>query len=489
MADTIQTNKYVSESNLKTYHGLSIQEMDKRDEVAKQAAIDASNAYTDGQVTTLTQTITTLDGNVGKNTSAIEKLNGTETEEGSVKKAVKDAQDALQTNIDAVEKKADGNASEIEALQTKTDETNTKVGEVEAKADKAQSDVDALKTYVGTIPEDAGVTDVIAFVNKKTEGIASSGTVEQIQTDLQGVKTDIDNIKPRVTTVEGKVATLIGEDADKSIRDITLEEVAKIINDNDPTEINTLEEIAAWIKAHPESVAELNALIQANKTAIEKLTTLVGTLPEGEEVQTIVAYVDKKALEAETNAKAHADGLNTAMDTRVKNLETAVGESGSIKTDIEKAKQEAIDASKDHTATEVQKVQASSDAVAGRVTTLEGEMEALEERVDTVESGVTAINTSLAEGGATANAIADAKKAGTDAQASVDTLNEKVVADEARIAANETGVTEAKTSAATNAENITKNADAISGVKERVDALEAVKWEAISDETIKELFA
>ena len=133
----------------------------------------------------------------------------------------------------------------------------------------------------------------------------------------------------------------------------------------------------------------MNSSIQANKTDIANLAKLVGTLPEGEDSATIIAYIDKKVgavdfssavatakSEAISEAKKYADGLakNYATAEQGKKADTAL--------------------------------QASDIA--------------------TLKDDVAANKASLAEGGATATAIADAKKAGTDAQTSVNELAKRV---------------------------------------------------------------
>ena len=129
-----------------------------------------------------------------------------------------------------------------------------------------------------------------------------------------------------IAVTDGKVNTLIGEDTGKSVRAITLEEVAKILNDNDSSDIDTLEEIAAWIASHPDSVAELNAKISENETAINNLKALVGTLPQGETSATIVAYIEK---------------LTSALSARVTTIEGNIG-TGKVDDRIATAKEEAI---------------------------------------------------------------------------------------------------------------------------------------------------
>lgn len=54
----------------------------------------------------------------------------------------------------------------------------------------------------------------------------------------------------------------------KYVDDTITQKIAETVA-NAPESFDTLEEIAKWIEEHPESVAELNAQIQANKTAID----------------------------------------------------------------------------------------------------------------------------------------------------------------------------------------------------------------------------
>ena len=56
-------------------------------------------------------------------------------------------------------------------------------------------------------------------------------------------------------------------------------EIAKVVADA-PDSLDSLEEIAAWILAHPESVAELNAKINANTEAIQNTVRYVDNLPD-----------------------------------------------------------------------------------------------------------------------------------------------------------------------------------------------------------------
>lgn len=93
-----------------------------------------------------------------------------------------------------------------------------------------------------------------------------------------------------LTALSGKVTTLIGDDANKSVRAISAEEVAKIVADA-PEAYDTLQELAAWLESHETDAGTMNQAIQKNKTDITNLTNLVGTLPEGATSTTVVAYI------------------------------------------------------------------------------------------------------------------------------------------------------------------------------------------------------
>lgn len=85
--------------------------------------------------------------------------------------------------------------------------------------------------------------------------------------------------------VEGKVTTLIGSDTAKSVRTIANEELAaQLIPANAKEALDTLQEIAAWIQAHPDDASAMNS-------AITSLQTLVGTLPQNTTATTVVGYI------------------------------------------------------------------------------------------------------------------------------------------------------------------------------------------------------
>lgn len=337
-------------------------------------------------------------GQVKTNTAAITKLNGDAKTEGSVAKAVADAQAGLETKISA----ADG------------------------KAAAAQTAADNLKAYVGTIPKDATSTDVVSYVNEKITGIATDASlsalkkrVDTAEGDIKTAKADITALQGRADAVEGKVTALVGEDAGKSARTIANEELTKqLIPDGAKESLDTLKEIAAWIQKHPDDASAMNAAISALKTK-------VGDIPKGATSTTVVAYI-KELVDAE---KVRATGVERGLDTRVKAVEAKLGDGeGSVTKQIEAAVKVETDARVAADSALDGKITAAKSAAAkaqGDVNTLKdvvaskaaaADVTALTTRVTAAEKDIDDLQAAIAPNGKVTVAIADAKKAGTDAQ-------------------------------------------------------------------------
>lgn len=355
---------------------------------------------------------------------------------------------------------AAGAQSAAEAAATAASTADSKAVAAQAAADAAQSEIDALETLVGTLPEGTSAKDVVDYVNVKTSGIATDAALGELQGQLAGAQeaidaieadylktADKDELQGNIDAVDARVTTLIGEDANKSVRTIANEElVAQIIPEAAKESLDTLEEIAAWIQSHPDDASAMNK-------AIEDLEALVGTLPEGIDQTTVVAYVE--ALVAAE--KARAEGIEAGLESRLQAVEGAVGESGSVADDIATAKQEAIDAAasaadaKDEailaaakkyaddedaniesrvdaleTASGTHALKSEVEAVAGRVTTLEGEM-------DTAQGDIDAVEALAAANDAAIKALQTAV-AGKASQADLDAAVARIATNEAEIA-------------------------------------------------------
>ena len=270
----------------------------------------------------------------------------------------------------------------------------------------------------------------MSYVNEKTAGIATDTSlgalkkrVDTAEGDIKTAKADITALQGRADAVEGKVAALVGEDAGKSARTIANEELTKQLIPEDAKEsLDTLQEIAAWIQKHPDDASAMNAAISA-------LKTYVGDIPEGATSTTIVAYI-KELVDAE---KVRATGAEGGLDTRVKAVEAKLGSGeGSVAKQIEAAvkvetdARVAADSALDGKITTAQgaadkaqsDVNALKDVVASKAAA--ADVTALTTRVTAAEKDVDDLQAAIAPDGKVTVAIADAKKAGTDAQATAD---------------------------------------------------------------------
>ena len=398
---------------------------------AKEYADGLADNY-DAAGTAQTKVDELANGAVKDNTDAIATLNGDATTEGSVAKTVKDAKDLVD------------------------------------------ADIQGLSDKIGDIAEGETVASLIA---KNAE-------------DIQGHK----------DAVDGVVTTLVGQDTNKSVRTIANEELAaQLLSGKAEADFKTLQELAAWLEEHPEEVADINLNIQ-------NLQTLVGALPEGATATDVVGYI----AELVTAEKSRAEGIESGLDERLQAVEEAVGEGGSVDAQID-AKIAELDA--DVTSAEVEEgkgLRVQVVEVDGKVTNVavtgnydnaydakgaadtaeanaKAEVTALADgavktnteaiaSINNEETGILAqaksyadskdtamdarvdvVEEAIGENGSVTNAIADAKKAGTDAADAVSALETGAVKD---------------------------NADAIAELESKVGA----GYEAITKEQIDALF-
>ena len=110
------------------------------------------------------------------------------------------------------------------------------------------------------------------------------------------------------TFTNDEISKLVGNDSGKTIRNIASEELAsQLIPENAQESLDTLEEIAAWIQAHPDDAAAMNSSIgtlSGMSHTHDNKTVLDGVTAEK------VAAWDA----AEQSAKDYADGLAVNYD-------------------------------------------------------------------------------------------------------------------------------------------------------------------------------
>lgn len=388
--------KYIDLTGLTHYDEKIKAVIDSKDATALKSAKDYADSLAgnyDAAGTAETKVQELANGQVKTNTAAITKLNGDAKTEGSVANAVADAQAGLETKISAA---------------------NSKAAAAQTAADNAEKAADAVDAKVGVVPE--GST-VIAEIQKIKDAAYDDTAVRGL------IKTNADNITAligRADAVEGKVTTLVGDDAGKSARTIASEELTKqLVPENAKESLDTLQEIAAWIQKHPDDASAMNA-------AIDALKTKVGDIPEGATATTVVAYI-KELVDAE---KVRATGAESGLDTRVKAVEAKLGDGeGSVAKQIEAAVKVETDARVAADSTldgKITTAQGAADKAQGDVNALKdvvaskaaaADVTALTGRVTAAESDIDDLQAAIAADGKVTVAIADAKKAGTDAQA------------------------------------------------------------------------
>lgn len=241
-------------------------------------------------------------------TDAINQLAG----DDGVLHGIQDAIDAVDAKVGDTTKLGDlGNT--VDAILAVADVIGnqdnlakaTVIESINANADAIEAEVARAKAA-----EQANA-DAIAAINNGESGVLASAKaytdtkVGEEQTRAEAAEKALgDRIDAHVAAVDGKVATLVGTDEGKSVRTIANEELAaQLLSGEADADFKTLQELAAWLEAHPESVAEMNADIAANAQDIADLKAAVG---EGGSVDT---QIDAKinALDADiTSAEVEA---------------------------------------------------------------------------------------------------------------------------------------------------------------------------------------
>lgn len=442
--------KYIDLAGLTHYDEKIKAVIDSKDAAALKSAKDYADGLAvnyDAAGTAETKVNELANGQVKTNTEAIATLNGGANTEGSVAKAVADAKAGLETKISAVDAKA-------VAAQT--------------AADNAKNAADAVDAKVGAVPE--GST-VMTEIQKVKDAAYNDAEVRGL------IKTNADNITAltgRADAVEGKVSTLVGEDAGKSARTIANEELTKqLIPEGAKESLDTLQEIAAWIQNHPDDASAMNAAIAALKTK-------VGDIPEGATATTVVAYI-KELVDAE---KVRATGVESGLDTRVSAVEAKLGDGeGSVSKQIEaavKVESDARIAADSALDGKITTAKAAADKAQGDVDTLKdvvatkaaaSDVAALTTRVTAAENDIDDLQAAIAPDGKVTVAIADAKKAGTDAQA---TANK-----------NKSDITALNTTVGGHTTTLSSHGDRISALETKVGD----GFVAITNEEIDGLFA
>ena len=338
-----------------------------------------SGIASDAALNALGERVTAAEGDI----DALELKVGSETVSNQIDSKISDLN--LSETYDA----KGAAAQALVDAKSYADGKDAAISAAKSAADAAQADVDALELKVGTVPADKTVVQMIADAQA-----AATYDDTQVKADI---KANADAIAVLNGDGEGSV--------DKKITDAFNDFSTKVTDD---AVVNSYKELIDWAATHGAEAAEMAAAI----TAIENI--LAGIGGDGESA-TVVAYVsaaidalkigdyakvadltalagrvttaegeidalqadshthaNKAELDliqpgdkakwdaAEQNAKDHADGLNTAMDTRVKAIE------GDYLKDADKTALEEAISAEATTARAAEK--ANADAISAEVT-------------------------------------------------------------------------------------------------------------------------
>lgn len=318
-------------------------------------------AKNEGDITTINNTLTTIQGDA--------------TVEGSIKKAVADAKTELEGKIGTLANlntTAKGNLVEaINEVRTAVSAGGTAAA---ISLDTSETSAGAAKSYtlyqgetkVGVIdiPKDMVVSSGEVVVNPQgqPEGTYVVLTLANAANDKLyiNVGTLVDIYKAKAEATQVQVAI------DSTTREISASIVAGSIG---TTELADLAVTTAKIADNNVTKAKLSTEVQTSlglaDSALQKADITTGSANgtisvDGTEVSVAglksAAFAETSAFDAAgaaegalASAKTYADGLNTAMDGRVDVLEAAIGENGSVATQI---------------ATEIQKLDATVNSAA-----------------------------------------------------------------------------------------------------------------------------
>lgn len=368
-------------------------------------------------------------------THAIADVTGLNDAIADAKKAGTDANTALETYKETNDAAVKANSDAITAI--KDDENIDSFADVVAELAKKQNTGD-----YATKAEAQGYADA------KDEAIAAAQKAgDDAQGDLDAYKESNDaavgGLTQRVTTAEGEINTLKGLVGDTAVAtqiktavdaEAAIARAAEkansdaigVLNGNssvdgsvdkkitdaintfatqlsDDETVNTYKELINYAATHGQEFTELVGEVDANAKAIE-------TLNGGAEV---VGSVDKKiadAIAAENLSQYATDAELTGVDNRLKDVEAAVGETGSVATAIE----DAVTEVKGYTDEEIKKL--AEGTVTDNTTAIDA-LEALVGDTAVATQISTAIDTALKVDGADKYALASALTAAIEQHA------------------------------------------------------------------------
>lgn len=361
-------------------------------EAAKvQAKLDAEiQRATDAEVanTTAAAAAKTAADNAQKDVDALKVKVGTVPEDKTIVEMISDAQTAATYDDTGIKKDIADNKTAIDTLNGSSDvegSVDNKVAEAINDFATKVSDDKTINTFKELIDYAAAHTaeysELSGEVQKNTTAIATlNGKDTEVGSVAKAIKDaitaenlaqyakgeDLTALTTRVTTAEGKITTAeadidaleqtvngivsVGGQANV-IETVKVNGTALIPDDKKAVDVV----IPTGALANKDNIAEsdlakaladkINA--KAEKSALDTLTNLVGTIPDGATAETVVAYVDEKvSAEGVSALKARVTTAEGEIDTLQDQMNTITGsDEGSIK----KAAEDTLASAKSYT--------------------------------------------------------------------------------------------------------------------------------------------
>lgn len=308
---------------------------------------------------------------------------------------------------------------------------------VDSLNNTAQGYATAVKTeLIGTDTDEASASTFVG-VKKYADSVSSTAKSEAIAS----AQAKIEALDVTDEAVAKKFVSAVSETDGK----ITVSRRELVADDVPNLGISKIDGLQTALDAKQDELV-FNTAYDSSTNKVATMTdvgnakdALVGTDIDTKASNTIRGaklYADDKASSALNDAKAYADGLVTGdsgITKRVQALETKVDTTGKVSEAISTAKNEAITAAGTNADTKISTAKTEILGEAGYQQTvksayeLAGTKATLAEAVAEIEKKDYATK-AQAQGYADAKdtAIADAKKAGTDAQSAVNALSNKV---------------------------------------------------------------
>ena len=400
------------------------------------------------------------------------------------------------------------------AAQTAADNAAAAAATADGKAVAAQGEVDALETYVGTIPATATATDIVGYIQEKTAGIATDAALEELTGRVAQAETDIDNIekdylkaadktelsgaiglvqtavdteKARAEGIESGLRTDVDEikgdylkTADKTELQKNIDEVSGAVtllaNGVDAETIDGVNDLIAYVNEHGAEVLTMQGDIAKNAEDIAgvagRMTTAEGKITAVEGA--VATKVEQTAYDAKI---AELAGADTSLGNRIAVIEGKFGDGeGNVESQIEAAKTAAITSATTTAAADATSKANAAEAAAKGYTDTE---------IDKVEATIATLTESVGTKAAQSEVNTIAGKVSTlegdMAQAKTD-----IDAVEAKAAANEGAIATLNANIGTKASQTD-----LDGVSGRVTTLETwhTNFTEVSEEEINALFA